>query len=251
MSDILQAPSPDRPARRRLGVVAGVVILLVVGALVAGYLVFFTPDSPDRLTLTPSSGVPTSAATDEVPTDTSDLAGRWTTVEGSEAGYRVREKLANLPAASDAVGRTNKVTGAMTVSGDDDRFVARDLRIEVDLTSLQSDESRRDNRIRTSGLESARFPTATFVAAEDIVAPADAPSGKAFTTDVTGDLTLHGVTKRVTIPVQARLDGRGLEVVGSLKFPMSTFDITPPNVGGFVTVESDATLEFKILMRKA
>ena len=34
---------------------------------------------------------------------------------GSEAGYRVREQLANLPAESDAVGRTSDVTGSITL----------------------------------------------------------------------------------------------------------------------------------------
>jgi polyisoprenoid-binding protein YceI len=127
--------------------------------------------------------------------------------------------------------------------------VAHDVRVEVDLTKLQSDRSRRDNRIRTQGLESDRFPTATFVSTGDVAVPADAASGKAFTVDVVGDLTLHGVTKRVTIPVQGRVDAGGFQAVGSLKFPMSMFAIDPPSVGGVVTVEPDATLEFKVVMQ--
>ncbi len=138
----------------------------------------------------------------------------------------------------------------MTVAARGDQLVARDLRVEVDVSTLRSDEARRDNRIRTDGLETDRFRTVTFVSTGEVVAPADATSGRAFTVDVTGDLTLHGVTRQVTIPVEARLDGGNLQVVGSYKFPMSMFDIDPPNVGGFVTVDSDATLEFKIVMTK-
>jgi hypothetical protein len=70
----------------------------------------------------------------------------------------------------------------------------------------------------------------------DIAAPADATSGKPFTVGVVGDLTVHGVTKLVTIPVQGQLGADGPQVVGS-QVPMSMFDITPPNIGGFVTVE--------------
>lgn len=153
----------------------------------------------------------------------------------------MRERLARLPAQSDAVGRTTAVSGGMTVAASGDRLVARDLRFDVDVSELRSDESRRDNRIRTDGLETDRFPAATFVSTADVVVPADLPSARAFTADVTGDLTVHGVTRRVTIQVEARLDGSGVQVVGSYTFPMSQFDIDPPNVGGFVTVASDAT----------
>ena len=68
--------------------------------------------------------------------------------------------------------------------------------------------------------------------------------------DVTGDLTIHGVTKQVTIPLDVQLTGGQGQVVGSLKFPFSDFGMSPPSVGGFVTVESDATLEFKLLLAR-
>ena len=246
MTDLLQGPSPARNRPRRgLLVAAGVAVVLVAAAVIA-YLAFFQGSSEERLTLTPSEETNPSAA--GVTAETA--AGRWTAVAGSEAGYRVREKLSRLPAKSDAVGRTTAVSGGMTVARRDDRLVASDLRMEVDVTKLRSDEARRDNRIRTDGLETDRFPTATFMSAGEVVAPPDATSGKAFTVDVTGDLTLHGVTRQVTIPVEARLDGGNLQVVGSYRFPMSMFDIDPPNIGGFVTVDTDATLEFKIVMTK-
>ena len=44
--------------------------------------------------------------------------------------------------------------------------------------------------------------------------------------------------------------GKG-ELVGSLGFPMIDFNITPPSIGGFVTVDPDATLEFKLILEKA
>ncbi len=247
MTDLLQnSPSAERRRRRRAPLIVGGAVVVLVAVFVVAYLAFFRGSSEERLTLTPSEsqGPSGSAVTGE------DIAGRWVATTGSEAGYRVREKLSRLPAKSDAVGRTTAVSGGMTVARDGDRLVARDLRMEVDVTKLQSDESRRDNRIRTDGLETNRFPTATFVSTDEIATPADAASGKAFTADVTGDLTIHGVTKRVTIPVEARLDATTLQVVGSYKFPMSDFAIDPPNIGGFVTVDPDATLEFKILMTK-
>ena len=248
MTDLLQGPPPT-PARRRRGplIGAGAAVVLVAAVTVA-YLAFFRGSSEERLSLTPSEG--RTPADENVTAD--GAAGRWVAAASSEAGYRVREKLSRLPATSDAVGRTTAVSGGMTVASSGDRLVARDLRVEVDVSKLQSDEPRRDNRIRRDGLETDRFRTATFVSTGEVVAPADATSGNAFTVDVTGDLTVHGITRRVTIPVEARLDaGSSLQVVGSSKFPMSMFDIDPPNVGGIVTVDPDATLEFKIVMTRS
>lgn len=246
MTDLLQGPPPARDRRRRAPLIAAGVVVVLVAAVTVAYLAFFRGSSEEPLTLTPSES--TTPSEERVTVDSA--AGRWAAGAGSEAGYRVREKLSRLPAKSDAVGRTTAVSGGMTVASGGDQLVARDLRVEVDVSKLQSDESRRDNRIRTDGLETDRFGTATFLATNDVVAPAEATSGKPFTVDVTGDLTLHGVTRRVTIPVEARLDAATLQVVGSYKFPMSMFDIDPPDVGGIVTVDPDATLEFKIVMTK-
>lgn len=213
--------------------------LLVAVAFVAAYVVFFNNDSPDKLTLTPVDERSSTTA------GSGDVSGTWRVAGGTTAGYRVREKLASLPAQSDAVGRTTDVTGTVVIDGTS----VTKADFEVDVTTLKSDQDRRDNRIRTMGLETDRFKTATFA----LTTPVDIGDAEAATADVkaTGDLTLHGVTKSVTIPLEAARNGDKLEVVGSLTFPMSDFDITPPSIGGFVTVEKDATLELKVLLERA
>ncbi|MEA2973873.1 MAG: hypothetical protein QOG82_2331 [Actinomycetota bacterium] len=234
---------------RRFGpwVIAGLV-LVPLAAIAAVYALFFTDDSPDKFALDPPAG--STQTTAGATGDTSVLDGTWTVASGSEAGYRVREKLAALPATSDAVGRTESVTGTVAVTRSGSQLVADSVDIEVDVSTLESNEDRRDNRIRTQGLESDQFPTATFVSTAPVTLPAGTEAGQAVTADLTGDLTLHGVTKRVTIPLEVQLTGGQGQVVGSLKFPFSDFGMTPPSVGGFVTVESDATLEFKLLLAR-
>jgi polyisoprenoid-binding protein YceI len=230
-------------------------VLAVAGVAIA-YVTFFTDDAPAPLALT-DQPVPTTAAGPATTTaatvaaSSTQLAGTWRVAQGSTAGYRVREKLAALPAKSDAVGRSPAVTGTVKVEGSGTVLTASDANFEVDLTKLTSDESRRDNRIRTDGLQTNRFPKATFVSTKPIPLPAETASGQAVKATAEGDLTIHGVTKRVTIPLDVRVtDGKG-ELVGSLGFPMSDFNITPPSIGGFVTVDPDATLEFKLLLEKA
>ena len=225
--------------RRGWMVAAGIGVPVVV--LAAVYVLFFTPDSAKKLSL---------SANESGSASTSPLDGRWSVAAGSEAGYRVREKLANLPASSDAVGRTTAITGGFDVSADGDSVVVRDTSFDADLTQLKSDQDKRDNRIRTRGLESDRFPTATFKASDPMEVPQDVGAGEIHRTKVTGDLTIHGVTKRVTIPIEVQRSGENVELAGSLTFPFSEFGMQPPNVPPLVSVEKDATMEFKLVLSR-
>jgi polyisoprenoid-binding protein YceI len=179
------------------------------------------------------------------------IAGSWSVTGGSEAGYRVRERLANLSAGSDAVGRTSDVTGTITVvdSGDGAQLTAGEL--TVDTTTIKSNEDRRDNRLRTEGLQTDQFTTATFKLTQPADVPAAALAGTATDLTLVGDLTLHGVTKSVEIPAQAVLANGQIQVAGSLTFPLADFEITAPNVGGFIlSIADDGALEFSVLFAK-
>jgi polyisoprenoid-binding protein YceI len=249
-------------------------LVLAVAAVVAvlgGFLVFqqfLAGDDIARLTLAPiasasvgsTATAPGSAepSASAAPTQNggrtataAELAGTWTVADGSVVGYRVREQLGGISALTDAVGRTSAVTGSATLEAAGDVLTVTAASFEADLSQLESDEGRRDNRIRSIGLESDQFPTGTFVLAEPIVVPAEALTGATVDVSLTGDLTIHGVTKRVTIPGQARRNGDRIEVVGALTFPFADFGMTPPDVAGFVQVEDDATLELLISLAKA
>jgi polyisoprenoid-binding protein YceI len=124
--------------------------------------------------------------------------------------------------------------------------------LTVDTTTIQSDESRRDNRLRNEGLQTEQYPTATFTVTQPVAVPAAALAGTASDVTLVGDLTLHGVTKSVQIPAQAQLSDGRVQVAGTLTFPLSDFGITPPNVGGFILSISDqGTLEFLVSFKKA
>ena len=184
---------------------------------------------------------------------TATVAGTWTVTADSQAGYRVRERLANLDAESDAVGRTNDVTGTITVVEAADGRAAdgrRDRHRHDDAST--SDEDRRDNRLRSEGLQTDQFPTATFMLTQPVDVPATAIAGTATDVTLVGDLTLHGVTKSVEIPAQAQLTDGQIQVAGSLTFPLADFDITAPNVGGFIiSIADEGALEFLVVFAKA
>ena len=181
-----------------------------------------------------------------------EVAGTWNVAAESVAGYRVREQLANLSAESDAVGRTDQVTGSITVESDGTTTTLTAASLTVDTTSLTSDESRRDNRLRNEGLETDTFPTATFTLTAPVEVPADALTGTPSDVTLTGDLTLHGVTKSVQIPAQAQLVDGTIQVAGSITFPLSDYGIVAPNIGGFiVSIADDGTLEFLVNFSKS
>jgi len=220
---------------------------LLVGAAGIGfvYFVVFAGSSPQKLAL--SSPTPSSSGATATPSSTLG-PGTWSVTTGSQAGYRVREQLASLPAPSDAVGRTSAVTGTLTLAQTASGYSVTAASVTVDVSKLSSDKAMRDRRIHSQGLQSDRYPTATFQLATPIALPAEAASGQTIHVSAIGALTLHGVTKTVTIPIDARLTGSQIELVGSITFPFSEFGMTPPSIGGFVTVQDNATMEFQVVL---
>src|SRR5256886_11401378 len=226
---------------------------IVAGALILGaaglgilYFVVFAGSSPQKLTL--SSPAPSTSGSTSP--DASPGAGTWTVASGSQAGYRVREQLASLPAPSDAVGRTTAVTGSFTLTQVASGDAVTAASFSVDVSTLTSDKAMRDRRIHQQGLQSDRYPTATFQLSSPIVLPAGGAGGQTIHVSAIGALTIHGVTRTVTIPIDGRLSGSQIELVGSITFPFRDFGMTPPSIGGFVSVQDNATMEFQLVLTR-
>ena len=229
-------------------VIVGLGALVVMSALAFGgvYWLLLGGSSPRQLTIqAASTGSPATSAS------ASAGVGTWTVGTGSVAGYRVREQLAGLAAPTDAVGRTSSVTGSFTLTQSQQGYSVTAASFTVDVSTLTSDRAMRDRRIHQMGVESDRYPTATFKLTSPIVLPAAASTGQTVHVSATGDLTIHGTTKSVTIPMDAQLSGSQIQVVGSLTFPFSEFNMVPPSIGGFVSVQDNATMEFSLLLQKA
>jgi len=178
------------------------------------------------------------------------LAGSWAVAEGA-AGYRVRETFLDQQADSDAVGRTDRVSGSLSLALDGGALTATGGRFEVDMTTLKSDRDRRDGALRDRGIESDRFPTSTFALTRPVVVPAALADGQDVSLVLAGDLVLHGVTRAVEIPAQARLEADGRVVVaGSLPIVFADYGIEPPSVAGLIAVQDEGALEFRIVLAK-
>lgn len=241
-------------------IVGGVAALAIVGALGIASLVLFRGDAPEAVNLdtalaavatgtqgpaaTPAAGI--AASTDGM-TD-GDLTGTWTLVADGESflGYRVQEELVGIGGTT-AVGRTAVVSGSLEFDGE----AIVDVRIEADVSALTSDDSRRDGALQRQALESSRYPTATFALTEPIAIEAVPATGETIEATATGDLTLHGVTRTVSIPLQGQLAGEHVVVVGSTVLAFADFDIEQPSAMSVLSVDDEATLELQLIFARA
>ena len=237
-------PRP-RSARAWLLTVFGAVIGVGAAGILFIYFVLFSQTAPAPLALTS----PTATTQSPPSLTATSVPGTWTVASKSVAGYRVHEQLAFLSAPSDAVGRTSQITGNATITGSGGALTVTAASFTVNVQSLTSDQPMRDSHIQILGLESAQFPHATFALSSPVTLPANATSGAEIALSLHGVLTIHGTTRTVTIPVRARLSGSEIEVVGSITFPWGEFNMQAPNIGGFVTVNSAATMEFDLFLQ--
>lgn len=204
------------------------------------YINFIQGDPPGRLELSEAAASETSDAS----TDTRDLAGTWSVTDASQAGYRVEEVLVGR--STEAVGRTSDVTGDLVVSG----TTIESASFDVDLTTVTSDDDRRDNQFAGRIMETATYPTATFELTEPITLEAVPGDLETVTVSATGEVTLRGVTNEVTFELTAQRNGDTIEVNGTIPIVFADYDIPDASFGPAV-VEDNGVIEFLLIFEEA
>ncbi len=172
-------------------------------------------------------------------------------VEGqSNASYRVREQLASLSLPSDAVGTTKAITG--TIVGKTDGSIDPALsKFVVDLRTLQSDRSQRDNFLRRNVLETDQYPYATFVPNQAPGLPLTFPPTGQVAFKLVGDLTIRNVTKPVTWDVTCQPQTNQGTCHATTSFTFEYFDLTQPRVSVVLSVVDNITLELNLVLQPA
>ena len=203
--------------------------------------------SAPQTTTADSSTPETTAATEttsasETTAGPATLDGSWDIDQSASfAGYRIGEELANIGTVT-AVGRTTDVEATLTFAG----TAVTELSVTVDMTTLQSDRSQRDNALRTRGLETNDFPTATFVLTEPLelgVAPVE---DEPFSGTAVGDLTLHGVTNSISMPVEGSLVPGTVVVIGSVDVALADYGMEPPTGFSVLSINDTGTIEVQL-----
>ncbi len=247
---------------RRSPLTIALAIIVLAGAAGGAYglwYVFFRPAGPPPVSVS-TPGPSTSSTADPTATtgpaaSLGDLAGTWTvdnaigsTTDNTQTfvGYRVQEQLAGI-GGNTAVGRTSDVTGSLTLEGT--KVIA--VEITANLTSLQSDDPLRDGQLGRQGIQTDQFPTATFKLTQAIDLGSLPTEGQAIAARATGELTLHGVTKAVQIPLSATLAGGIVTVTGSLDIQFADYSIEPPSSFKVLSIDDHGVMELQLHLRHA
>ncbi len=169
----------------------------------------------------------------------------------SEARYRVREQLAGVSLPSDAVGKTNAITGQI-VGKLDGTIVSEQSEFVVDVRTLQSDSGIRDGFIQRTPLETSRYPTVKFVPTSAVGLPLT-PTAEPVSFQLVGDLTIRDVTKPVTWEVTCQMDGSQTQGTCSAKttFTFADFQLEQPRVARVLSIEDNITLEVDLVLQRA
>ena len=225
--------------RWTIGLVAAVLLVVVGGPFVYIHFVEGKAPAPLSLSTAPATTiVPAgSPATTDVSSGPVQIDGTWKVTSGSQTGYRIKETL--FGQSHTAVGRTTAVSGTITIDG----TTVSAGSFSADMTKVTSDQAQRDGQFQNRIMDTSTYPTATFVLTQPIQLGTLPTDGQQITESATGTLMLHGTTRTVTFPLQARRSGATIQVSGSIPIVFADYNISNPS-GGPATTSDNGTLEF-------
>lgn len=212
-----------------------IIIIIVLAAL--GYFGF---NYATRPVATPTQDISATTQTEQLPaTQTSGEDHYRISQADSKVSFSIKETLYDKPA--NPVGTTNQISGDVVIKNTDTTPIITVGTIKVDARTFKTDSEKRDGAVNrfilkteTSGNEYVVFvPTKVTGPSTAIV------DGKAFNFTVTGDLTISGVTKSVTLPITATKTAAGLSATMKTTLKRSDYNLTIPNIP-FVANVSDS-----------
>jgi polyisoprenoid-binding protein YceI len=203
---------------------------------------------PTATTAASASAPATASSATPAGTDASQTVRLDFVAGDTVARYRVREQLARISFPSDAVGTTKAVTG--TIVANTDGTISTGSKVQVDLSTLTSDESMRDRFIKGETLQTSTYRYAVFVptAIEGLTLP---PQNGPVSFKLTGNLTIKNVTKPVTWDVTGTISGNEATGSATTSFTFEYFNLQKPSVGVVLSVEDNIKLEMDIHLQRA
>ncbi|MDO4908561.1 MAG: YceI family protein [Corynebacterium sp.] len=173
-----------------------------------------------------------------------DVNGDWNVIDGSgpnrtSVGYTFHEL---LPGQSiDTSGSTNNVTGDVKVENNQ----LTSGKIVVDMTTLKTDQEKRDINVRSKILHTDDYPTATF----EVTSPVDLSSlpgdGTSGHVTIQGNLTIMATTKPVTADFKVLRTGTRVILGTTIPFDRTEFGVDTPE---FVAAKIDTQGELNVLI---
>ncbi len=162
---------------------------------------------------------------------------------GNEVRYRVREQLVGLDLPNDAIGRTNAVTGGISLD-ESGKVIAAESEFVIEVGGLTSDKERRDGFLRRRTLAADSNPTVVLRPTELRGLTLPLPTAGTKTFDLIGNLTIRGVTRPTTWRVDATFAGDTVSGTTATAFTFADFQLEQPKVRVVLSVADTIRLEY-------
>lgn len=161
-------------------------------------------------------------------------------------------------ALSFAAGHTHEVlaramTGTIAVDVDDPAHSS--VRVTIDASALKvtgKGESASDvpkvqqTMSGTQVLDVQQYPTIAFASTSVAL---KSHTGAMLDVMVTGQLTIRGVARAITVPVNVRMEGSTLTATGRFPVRQTDYGMKPVSVGGVVSVKDTVNISFSVVGR--
>ena len=162
----------------------------------------------------------------------------------SEAQYRARETFANQPGPVDAIGRTNDIDGEIQLEAPG-ALRGRIVSMRIDLRTLVSDQTRRDNFIRQNTLQTDQFPYAEFRSTE-AAGPGVVQPGQEAAFQIPGVMTIKGRERPIVWEARATFDGSVIVGTATARVKLTDFGLEPPRLA-ILSVEDEMTWQVDLV----
>ncbi len=217
--------------QRPLGkIIAGIAAFVIVCMVVVGIYIF-GGGSPVHNKLTTSACAPVAGDTAFTIDDSA-----------SEASFTLTEVLAGNN--NTVVGKTNQVAGQININAAD-VSQSQICKVTIDLSSMLTDSDLRNNALQGRIFETSdpRNQFATFVTTAISGLPSAVAVGQTVNFTITGNLTLHQVTKSETFAATVTATS-ATALIGTAKTTVrySDFNLAIPNVPSVSDVSNDVIL---------
>jgi polyisoprenoid-binding protein YceI len=161
---------------------------------------------------------------------------------GSAARYRVRERLVGRDLPNDAIGETKSLTGTIAFDAGGN-VIRQESKFVVDARSFVSDRDRRDGFVRERLLQAGQYPNIVLVPTEVRSVSLPLPTSGTRPIEMTGDLTVRGVTSPTTWKGSAQFQDGRITGSAATAFTFNDIKLEQPRVPVLLSVADTIHLE--------
>jgi polyisoprenoid-binding protein YceI len=222
------------------GVAALLVVAVVVGFVIARQIIFGHTPHPRAAHSSPLTATPCAAIASG-----SSLHAFAISSQQSLVSYHAHFTAFGDPLPGDVVGESHDVSGEFLITSSPSPTITA-LNVLIDMRTFDSGEPTRDEHLREQTFETDKYPYATFTATNSQVLSAPYGDGQSVTFKLPGSMTIHGVSRPITLDVTGRFANAAITGNAETDFRLQDFGMHPPQAVPGVTISNavSVTVQF-------